>query len=97
MLKSERKVRAIINNAKCYQKIRAEFGSFCDYLWAYTGGKTVLYDGHADGAIPVSTGLSDQISRDLKKQGFKFVGAVTILTPPSLRYQQRPRHRLPML
>ena len=78
MLKSEGKVRAVIHNAKCYQKIRAEFGSFCDYLWAYTGGKTVLYDGHADGAIPVSNGLSSRISKDLKRRGFKYIGAVTI-------------------
>ena len=78
MLRSERKVRAVINNARCYQKIRAEFGSFCRYLWAYTSGKTVLYDGHADGAIPVSNGLSEDISSDLKKRGFRFIGPVTI-------------------
>lgn len=78
MLKSEGKVRAVIHNAKCYQKIRAEFGSFCDYLWAYTGGKTVLYDGHADGAVPVSNGLSSRISKDLKRRGFKYIGAITI-------------------
>ena len=66
MLKSERKVRAVINNAICYQRIRAEFGSFCDYLWGYTNGKTILYEGHAEGAVPVSNGLSDTISRDLK-------------------------------
>ncbi len=78
MLKSERKVRAVINNAICYQRIRAEFGSFSDYLWGYTGGKTILYEGHAEGAVPVSNGLSDTISRDLKKRGFKYIGAVTI-------------------
>ena len=78
MLRSERKIRAVINNARCYQGIRAEFGSFCDYLWGYTDGKTVLYDGHAEGRIPVSNGLSDRISRDLKKRGFQFVGAITI-------------------
>ena len=78
MLKSERKVRAVINNAICFQRIRAEFGSFCDYLWGYTGGKTILYEGHAEGAVPVSNGLSDTISRDLKKRGFKYIGAVTI-------------------
>ncbi len=78
MLRSERKIQAVIHNARCYQKIRAEFGSFCAYLWAYTGGKTVLYDGHAQGAIPVSNGLSERISRDLKKRGFQFVGPVTI-------------------
>jgi DNA-3-methyladenine glycosylase I len=78
MLKSERKVRAIIHNARCYQKIREEFGSFCSYLWRCTDGRTILYDGHAEGRVPVSNGLSDRISRDLKRRGFKFVGAVTI-------------------
>lgn len=78
MLKSERKVRAVINNAICYQRIRHEFGNFCDYLWAYADGKTILYEGHAEGAVPVSNGLSDAISRDLKKRSFKYIGAVTI-------------------
>ena len=78
MLKSERKIRAVIGNARCYREIREEFGSFCAYLWSYTAGKTILYEGHAEGKIPVSNGLSDRISRDLIKRGFKFVGAVTI-------------------
>ena len=78
MLKSERKIRAVIGNARCYRKIREEFGSFCRYIWNYSGGKTILYEGHAEGKIPVSNGLSDRTSRDLKKRGFKFVGAVTI-------------------
>ena len=78
MLKSERKVRAVINNARCYQKVREEYGSFCDYIWSYTGRKTVLYAGHAEGKVPVSNGLSETISRDLKRRGFKYIGAVTI-------------------
>ena len=78
MLRSERKVRAVIHNARCYQQVRAEFGSFCDYLWAFSGGKTILYEGHAQGKIPVSNGLSERIGRDLKKRGFKYVGAVTV-------------------
>ena len=67
-----------INNARCYQAIRSELGSFCDYLWKYTDQKTILYDGHSTGPIPVSNGLSNRISRDLKKRGFKYMGAVTI-------------------
>ncbi len=78
MLRSERKVRAVINNARCYQKIREEFGSFCDYLWGCAGGRTILYEGHAEGAIPVSNGLSERISRDLKRRGFRFIGPITI-------------------
>ena len=41
MIKSRRKIEAIINNARCFQKIREEFGSFCDYLWNYSNKKTM--------------------------------------------------------
>ena len=78
MIRSPRKVAAIINNARCYQKVREEFGSFCEYLWGFAGGRTILYNGHGRGRIPVSNGLSEKISKDLKKRGFKYVGAITI-------------------
>ena len=78
MIKSRRKIEAIINNSKCFQKIREEFGSFCKYLWAYSDNKTILYDKHEFGYIPVSNGLSDKISKDLKKRGFKFLGTITV-------------------
>ena len=78
MIRSRRKIEAVINNAKCFQRIRKEYGSFCGYLWAYSEGKTILYDGHGDGKIPVSNGLSDEISKDLKKRGFKYLGSVTV-------------------
>ena len=78
MIKSPRKIEAIIHNARCFQEIRQEFGSFCNYLWRYTDGKTVIYDKHNDGYIPASNGLSDKISKDLKKRGFKFLGSVTV-------------------
>ena len=78
MIRSRRKIEAIISNARCFQAIRAEFGSFCNYLWGYSNGKTILYDRHADGWIPVSNGLSSRISKDLKKRGFKFLGPTTV-------------------
>ena len=78
MIKSPRKITAIIHNAQCFQKIRQEFGSFCNYLWGYSDGKTIIYDKHGDGYIPVSNGLSDIISKDLKKRGFKYLGTITI-------------------
>ena len=78
MIKSPRKINAIIHNAQCFQKVRAEFGSFCNYLWAYTNGQTILYDKHGDGYIPASNGLSDKVSKDLRKRGFKFLGSVTV-------------------
>ena len=78
MLKSERKVRAVINNARSYQKLRKEFGSFCDWLWSFSDCKTIVYDGHPDGKIPVSNGLSEKIGKALKKRGFRYIGAITI-------------------
>ena len=78
MIRSVRKIEAVINNARCFQKIREEYGSFSEYLWAYSKGKTILYNKHGDGYIPVSNGLSDTISKDLKKRGFKYLGTVTV-------------------
>ena len=78
MIKSKRKIDAIIHNAKCFQNIRKEFGSFCNYLWSYSNNKTILYDKHELGYIPVSNALSDKIAKDLKKRGFKFLGSVTV-------------------
>ncbi len=78
MIRSPRKIRAVINNARRYREVRQEFGSFCDYLWGYSGGKTILYEGHADGPNPASNGLSERISKDLKKRGFQYVGAITV-------------------
>ena len=78
MIKSSRKIQAIIHNAKCFQKIREEFGSFDNYLWAYSQGQTILYEKHNQGYIPVSNALSETISKDLKKRGFKFLGPVVV-------------------
>ena len=78
MIRSRRKIDAIIHNARCFMKIRDEYGSFSDWLWAYSDGKTILYNKHEKGEIPVSNGLSDKISKDLKKRGFKYLGSITV-------------------
>lgn len=78
MIRSPRKIRAVIHNAECFMKIREEFGSFCDYLWSYSSGKTILYAGHHKGILPAKNGLSDRISKDLKKRGFKYMGSITV-------------------
>ena len=78
MIRSCRKIEAVINNARCFQQIREEYGSFSDYIWSYSGGKTILYNKHADGWIPASNGLSERNSKDLKKRGFKYMGEITV-------------------
>ena len=78
MIRSPRKIAAIVHNAECFCKIRADYGSFSNYIWEYSDGKTILYSGHELGDVPASNDLSDIISKDLKKRGFKFIGSITV-------------------
>ena len=78
MIRSRRKIEAVIGNARVVQQIREEFGSFSDYLWGYTGGKTLLYKEHEMGHVPPSNALSENISRNLKNRGMKYLGPVTV-------------------
>jgi len=78
VIRSERKIRAIIHNAQRFIEVQRDFGSFCNYIWAFTVGKTLVYEGHPEGNIPAKNELSERISNDLKQRGFKFLGPVTI-------------------
>ena len=78
VIRSQRKIEAVIKNARIFQKIRNEFGSFSQYIWSWSGGKALLYRGHELGNLPASNELSDKISADLKKRGMKFLGSVTV-------------------
>lgn len=78
MIKSRRKVNAIINNAKCFLKVIDEFGSFDSYIWSYTDNHTCVYRKHQEGQMEAKNELSDRLSKDLKKRGFKYLGSVTV-------------------
>ncbi|MBR1729002.1 MAG: DNA-3-methyladenine glycosylase I [Selenomonadaceae bacterium] len=78
MLRSRRKIAALINNAKCFIKIREEFGSFSNYIWSYVDNVPLLYSSHNENNLPAKNELSERIAKDLKIRGFKYVGAVTI-------------------
>ena len=69
------KIIATINNAKIFREIQSEYGSFSNYIWHFTGNKIIVSQNNE---IPVSTPLSDTISKDLKKRGMKYVGTVII-------------------
>ena len=69
------KIIATINNAKIFREIQSEYGSFSNYIWHFTGTKIIV---NQNNEIPVSTPLSDTISKDLKKRGMKYVGTVII-------------------
>lgn len=78
MIRSPQKIRAIISNAQAFQRIREEAGSFSEWLWSFTKGRTVCYMGHEKGTMPPANALSDQIATELKKRGFKYLGPVTV-------------------
>lgn len=78
MIKSRRKIEAVIHNAQCFLKVREEFGTFSSYLWRFSQGKMILYMGHQKGKLPARNGLSDTVSKDLRKRGFKYLGSVTV-------------------
>ena len=72
------KINAAIGNAKAFLEIQKEYGSFDRFIWAYVGGTPIINAPQSLSDIPASTQLSDQISKDLKKRGFKFVGSTII-------------------
>ena len=74
IIRNRLKVLASVTNARVFLQIQGEFGSFDAYLWGFTGGKTIeeSYD------LRTTSPLSDQISKDLKKRGMKFVGSTVI-------------------
>ena len=78
MIRSRRKIEAVIHDARCFQRIQAEFGSFCRYLWAFSGGRTICYQGHEQGWLPAQNKLSKTVSDDLRRRGFKYLGPVTV-------------------
>lgn len=78
MIKSRRKVEAIIHNAKCFLAVIEEFGSFDRYIWSYSGNRTLIYRKHQQGEMEARNALSDTVSRDLKKRGFKYLGSITV-------------------
>lgn len=77
MIRSPRKIRAMISNAQAFVKVQQEFGSFDKYIWGFTGGKSVVYPSHQHEWV-VRNELSDRVSADLKKRGFKYVGSIII-------------------
>lgn len=78
MIRSERKILAMINNAQRFSQIAEEFGSFSRYLWDFCGGKPLLYSSHRSGAVPAKNDLSERLAKDLKKRVFKYLGPVTV-------------------
>ena len=72
------KIAATINNARIIQHLQATFGSLSEYLWHFTDNQTINHHITRSSEIVAQNALSQQVAKDMKKQGFKFAGPVTI-------------------
>jgi len=78
IIRNKLKIRAAITNAQAFLIIQEEFGSFSKYMWAFVDGKPIQNNFKTMSELPANTPISDTISKDLKKRGFKFVGSTVI-------------------
>ncbi len=78
IIRNKLKIESAVQNAKAFIKVRKEFGTFDKYIWAFVNNKPIQNNFKSLNEIPAKTELSDTISKDLKKRGFKFVGSTII-------------------
>jgi DNA-3-methyladenine glycosylase I len=74
IVRNRLKVRSAVGNARAFLEVQGEFGTFDEYIWRFTGGRTIRNAWADMSELPAETDESRAMSRDLKKRGFKFVG-----------------------
>jgi DNA-3-methyladenine glycosylase I len=78
IIRNRRKIEAAIGNAKAFLKVQHEFGSFSAYIWKFVGGEPIVNHFETLKELPAKTELSEEISKDLKKRGFVFLGPTIV-------------------
>jgi DNA-3-methyladenine glycosylase I len=78
IVRNRLKVEASVANAKAFLAVQKEYGSFARYAWGFVGGKPLVGRRRSLRDVPARTGLSDALSQDLKKRGFRFVGSTIV-------------------
>lgn len=78
IIRHKLKIYAIRTNAIAFLKIQNEFGSFFNYIWSFVDNKKINNTNYSMSDIPAKNNLSDKISKDMKKRGFKFVGSTIV-------------------
>lgn len=78
IVRHQLKIRSTVSNAAAFMKVQEEFGSFSNYIWRYTNGIPIVNHPKSVKDIASTSTLSDSISKDLKKRGFKFVGSTVV-------------------
>ena len=77
IVRNRLKIESAITNAQCFLDVQNETGSFSNYLWSFVDGKPMVNGWQEESQIPAVTPLSEKISKDMKRRGFKFFGATT--------------------
>ena len=78
IIRNKLKVKATISNAIAFMQIQKEFGSFNKYIWGFVNNIPIQNDNKSISEVKASTTISDKLSKDLKKRGFKFIGPTVI-------------------
>lgn len=78
IIRNKLKVRGTVSNAIAFMKVQEEFGSFSKYIWGFTDGKPIDNQPKVLQDIQATSAISDALSKDLKKRGFKFVGSTVV-------------------
>lgn len=78
IVRNKLKINAAVTNARAFIKIRQEFDTFDRYIWSFVDRKPIVNQWQHYKDAPANTSLSDTISKDLKKRGFKFVGSTVV-------------------
>ncbi|MDN3595592.1 DNA-3-methyladenine glycosylase I [Zunongwangia endophytica] len=78
IVRNKLKVRSSVSNAQHFIEIQEEFGSFNSYIWSFVDGKPIQNKVENYKEAPATTEISDKLSKDLKKRGFKFVGSTVV-------------------
>ena len=78
IIRNKLKVNATVSNAQSFIQIQKEFGSFSKYIWTFVNGKPIKNKCMTMQDVPATTAISDVLSKDLKKRGFKFVGPTVV-------------------
>ena len=78
IIRNKLKIRSAITNAHLFMEVQKEFGSFSKLIWSYVNDKPIINKFEKRADVPATTILSDTISKDLKKRGFKFVGSTVM-------------------
>lgn len=78
IVRNRLKIRSAVTNAKAFQKVQGEFGSFDAYAWSFVGGRPRQNRWKSVREVPPTTSESDTFSRDLRQRGFRFVGSTIV-------------------